>query len=252
MSFIWVSLAVFAKAHICPTSRTRYRRRMKLSFHDRVASDRMPTSDQDCARCGKPTALCICDTIAPMDNRIALLILQHPQEQDRELGTARLTALHLKHATLRIGLSWPSLAKALGRPADPKRWAVLYLGSASRRDLPRDREVIAVDGKGVPLADQGRALSEIEGIVLLDGTWSQAKTLWWRNPWVLKCRRVVLNPKQRSRYGSLRREPRREGLSTLEAAALTLSCLAAQPEIEAALNEAFSRLLARYRATRAS
>ena len=212
----------------------------------------MPASDQDCARCGKPAPLCLCDTIAPIDNRIALLILQHPQEQDRELGTARLTALQLKHATLRIGLSWPSLAKALGRPADPKRWAVLYLGSASRRDLPRDREVIAVDGKGVPLTDQDRALSEIEGVILLDGTWSQAKTLWWRNPWVLKCRRLVLNSKQRSRYGTLRREPRREGLSTLEAAALTLSHLATQPEIEAALAASFSTLLERYRATRAS
>ena len=225
---------------------------MKLSFHNRATPDRVPPSDQDCARCGKPAALCICATIAPIDNRIALLILQHPQEQDRELGTARLTALHLKHATLRIGLSWPSLSKALGEPADPKRWAVLYLGSVSRRDLPRDREVIAVDSKGRPIADQDRALQGIEGVVLLDGTWSQAKTLWWRNPWVLKCRRIVLNPQQRSRYGALRREPRREGLSTLEAAALTLSHLAAQPEIETTLNDSFSRLLERYRATRAS
>jgi len=207
--------------------------------------------EQACARCGKLRALCVCADIVPVDNRIELLILQHPQEQDRELGTARLTLLHVKHATLRIGLSWPSLAKALGRPADPKHWAVLYLGAASRKNLPRDREVVAVDGKGVPLADQERVLDEIEGLVLLDGSWSQAKTLWWRNPWVLKCRRLVLNPKRPSRYGALRREPRREGLSTLEAAALTLSLLAAQPEIEIALIKNFAQLLERYRALHA-
>jgi DTW domain-containing protein len=209
------------------------------------------TMPQDCARCGKPPTLCVCASIAPIANRIALLILQHPQEQDRELGTARLTILHVKHATLRIGLSWPSLAKALGRPADPKHWAVLYLGAVSRKNLPRDREVVAVDGKGVARADQERVLDEIEGVVLLDGSWTQAKTLWWRNPWVLKCRRLVLNPKRPSRYGALRREPRREGLSTLEAAAIALSLLAAQPEIEVALLQSFANLLGRYRALHA-
>jgi len=200
-----------------------------------------------CARCGKPTALCVCADIVPLDNRVALLILQHPQEQDRELGTARLTALQLKRAVLKIGLSWPSLSKAYGKEVDPKRWAVLYLGSVASAVLPREREVIAVDGKGAALPDQDRLLKGIEGVVLLDGTWSQAKTLWWRNPWVLKCRRIVLNPKERSRYGKLRREPRREGLSTLEAAALTLARLGNQPEIETGLLALFSRLLDRYR-----
>lgn len=215
------------------------------------ATSRDATS-QACPRCGKPTALCVCSSIAPLDNRVALLILQHPQEQDRELGTARLTLLHLRRAAMKVGLSWPSLAKALGheiggREVDPKRWAVLYLGAASAANLPPGRELTLLDSKGTPLAEQDRALAAIEGIILLDGSWSQAKTLWWRNPWVLKCRRLALNPKQPSRYGKLRREPRREGLSTLEAAALALARLGAQPEIERAMSASFARLLA-YRA----
>src|SRR6202795_4190329 len=48
----------------------------------------------DCPHCRKPKALCVCEGIARIDNKVSLLILQHPQEQDRELGTARLTALH--------------------------------------------------------------------------------------------------------------------------------------------------------------
>src|SRR4051794_27654522 len=45
------------------------------------------------------------------------------------------------------------------------------------------------------VADNQRArLGKLEGVVLLDGTWSQAKALWWRNPWMLKCQRVILNP----------------------------------------------------------
>ena len=90
-------------------------------------------------------------------------------------------------------------------------------------------------------------LRQIDGIILLDGNWSQAKALWWRNAWMLKCRRVVLGPPQPSRYGRLRREPRRDSLSTLEAAAMLASRLEDRPDIAAALTASFERLLARYR-----
>jgi DTW domain-containing protein len=202
----------------------------------------------DCPHCGKPLPLCICDSITPIESRISLLILQHPQEQDRALGTARLTALHFDDAVLKIGLSWPSLSKALGRPvADPSRWAVLYLGSAKASDLDTESEIVAINRKG-EIADNQRAiLKGIEGIVLLDGTWSQAKALWWRNPWMLKCQRVILGPKRPSAYGQLRREPRRDGLSTIEAAAMLLAALERRPEIAAALNGSFDRMLTRYR-----
>jgi DTW domain-containing protein YfiP len=186
---------------------------------------------------------------APITNRIAVLILQHPQEQDKTLGTAQLTAASLTNATFRIGLSWASLAKALGRPADPKRWAILHLGSAKAATFPKGREIVALDRKGEPLPEQDAALSGIDGIVLFDGTWSQAKTLWWRNPWVLKAKRLALNPKRPSLYGKLRREPRREGLSTIVATALALSRIEKRPEIETGLTEIFRAMLEQYRIT---
>jgi len=209
------------------------------------------TGMPDCPRCQKPLPLCVCDDITPIESRIALLILQHPQEQDRALGTARLTAMHLPNAVLKIGLSWPSLSKALGRPvADPSRWAVLYLGSAKVAGLPTSNEIVAINRKGEMEDDQQAILRNIEGIVLLDGTWSQAKALWWRNPWMLKCQRVILGPSSPSRYGKLRREPRRDGLSTLEAAAMLLSSLERRPDIAETLHGSFERLLARYRKVR--
>jgi DTW domain-containing protein len=203
----------------------------------------------DCSRCGKPAALCVCDAVVPLDHRIDILILQHPQEQDRTLGTARLTALHFRRAVLKIGLSWPSLTKVLGRPADPQRWAVLYLGSAKAAALAPGRELLILNRKGEPEPHQEALLRQIEGIILLDGTWSQAKALWWRNAWMLKCRRVILDPRRPSRYGKLRREPRRDGLSTIEAAAMLMSRLENRPEIETALTASFERSLASYRAT---
>jgi DTW domain-containing protein YfiP len=204
----------------------------------------------DCPRCLKPQPLCICDTVEPIESRVALLILQHPQEQDRALGTARLTAQHFRNATLKIGLSWPSLTKALGRPADPQRWAVLYLGSARAAQLAPGRDVVVLDRKGAALPDQEAALADIQGVIVLDGTWSQAKTLWWRNAWMLKCRRIVLEPGRPSRYGKVRREPRRDALATIEAAALLLSRLEKRPEIALTLNKSFEHMLERYRAAR--
>jgi DTW domain-containing protein len=206
-----------------------------------------PAPAAACPKCHKPTALCVCDGIVPIDNKMSVVILQHPQEQDRTLGTARLTALSLRNAILKIGLSWPSLSKILGRNVDPHRWAVLYLGSVKAASLAPDREIVFVTRKGDLERDQDRLSRDIEGIVVLDGTWSQAKALWWRNPWMLKCRRVVLGPRHPSRYGRLRREPRRDGLSTIEATALLLSRLEHRPEIEETLGASFMRMLDRVR-----
>jgi DTW domain-containing protein YfiP len=205
--------------------------------------------DAECPRCGKPPALCVCEGIARIDNKVSLLILQHPQEQDRDLGTARLTLLHFADAQLKIGLSWPSLTRILGRAVDPQRWAILYLGSVRAAAVLPDRDIVVVNRNGNAVDRQDAALREIEGIILLDGTWSQAKALWWRNAWMLKCKRVVLGPKRPSRYGKLRREPRSDGLSTIEAAAMLLARLERRPEIETTLCASFERLLARYRQT---
>src|SRR5207302_5836442 len=109
------------------------------------------------------------------------------------------------------------------------------------------REVVLINRKGEPEPNQDALLRGIEGVVLLDGNWSQAKALWWRNAWMLKCRRVILGPQRPSRYGQLRREPRRDGLSTIEAAAMLLASLEKRPDIAEPLHARFRRMLARYR-----
>jgi tRNA-uridine aminocarboxypropyltransferase len=224
-----------------------------MSDHPQAsAAAAAPEEIPECPRCGKPLPLCICESVTPVKSRISLVILQHPQEQDRLLGTARLTALHFEKAVLKIGLSWPSLSKIMGRTVDPSRWAVLYLGSAKVADLDNDQDIVVLDRKGEPEEHQRGMLREIEGVVLLDGTWSQAKALWWRNAWMLKCRRVILGPSRPSLYGKLRREPRRDGLSTIEAAAMLISRLEQRPEIETTLHNSFQALLTKYKDVQAT
>ncbi len=179
-----------------------------------------------------------------IDNRLFLLILQHPREKREALATAALTVAMLRRAELVVGLSWPNLARALGRPADPRRWAVLYLGSARPRGFGLHSDVVALDAHGEPTADQAAMLRDLDGAVLLDGSWGEAKALWWRNPWLLKLRRLVLDPQRPSHYNRVRREPRREALSTIEAAALLLKRIEGRPQIETALNDALDQLIA--------
>lgn len=200
-----------------------------------------------CEGCKKPEGLCVCALVEPYNNRVQLVILQHPQEKDELLGTARLTMRHLARSKLRVGLSWAGLAHAVDGPADPDRWAILYPGAGAAEAFPAGQEIALIDSKGAALPNQGRLLSQLEGVIVLDGSWSQAKTLWWRNPWVVRTRRLALNPKQPSLYGKLRREPRRESLSTLEAAALAMGRLEPNPQLEKTMQSNFRRFLQRYR-----
>ncbi|HTV88634.1 MAG TPA: tRNA-uridine aminocarboxypropyltransferase [Stellaceae bacterium] len=185
-------------------------------------------------------------------NRVFVLVLQHPRERKEPRATAAAAAAQLRRARLVVGLSWPNLARALGRRAEPHRWGVLYLGSArppapTRHAPDRNGAIIVLGRDGEPVADPAPILKGIAGIVLLDGTWSEAKTLWWRNPWLLKLHRLVLNPAAPSRLGRLRREPRREALSTLEAIALVLREIEAGPETGDALLAVLDRLVSAQR-----
>lgn len=207
------------------------------------------TDHERCSRCDKPTSYCVCDRITPQAVRTRVLILQHPQEQDRDLGTASLLLAMLPTATKRVGLSWSSLAHALEEEdVDPKRWAVLYPSSLKRAltpaELKMERLLLDRDGArhtGAPF----------EGIVVLDGSWSQAKALWWRNAWLLKLGRVVLHPTEPTIYGKLRKAPRKEALSTLESVGESLVANGEPESVRNEMRKAFRTMVQRVRDTMA-
>ena len=188
------------------------------------------------------------------DLPIPILILQHPQEpfrKDKELGSAAILGEILRPVHILKGLSWRSLSDAtrkiesLQNDEDlkqPKLWATLYLGTKKQGQAQStDPGIYYLDKKGNP-KDPPEAL-KIGGLILLDGTWAQAKTLWWRNAWLLKSQRIYIVPKAKSLYGNLRKEPRPECVSTLEALAETLSFLGLNPEIEKTLKSRFQETL---------
>lgn len=170
----------------------------------------------------------------PTERRV--LVLQHPQEQDAVLGSAQILEASLPKAKIVVGLSWRNLAHALGEEGvDAQRWAVLFPDSEAESGQVTTR-------RGALLEPES-----LEGIIVLDGTWSKAKTLWWRNPWLNKLNRITIKPSQPSAYGRLRAEPRREFVSTLESVAAALTLCGESPEIEAALTRVFRTLVQRVR-----
>ncbi|MDQ2642499.1 MAG: DTW domain-containing protein [Myxococcota bacterium] len=189
-----------------------------------------------CETCHRPTAACVCDRITSFRTRRRVLILQHPQEQDALLGSAQLVTASLPKAQLVVGLSWRNLGHALGEEsADPRRWAVLFPDKEAESDQATTRSGVEFDPR------------ELEGIIVLDGTWSKAKTLWWRNPWLNKLNRLSLKPSKPSIYGRLRAEPRREFVSTLESVAHALVLCGESPETSAGLERIFRTLVQRVR-----
>jgi DTW domain-containing protein YfiP len=212
---------------------------MRLTENSGDTSDH---SGRECPKCYKKKSLCVCDSITALPTKHYVLILQHPQEPDKELGSARIANLALENSTLRVGLSWPNLSKALGRPVTQADWGVLYLGSKSEKRPTKDRVTVLTKSGGAP----SLAEVKLDGIVVLDGTWAQAKTMWWRNPWLLKLKRLMLNPSRPSLYGKTRREPRRECLSTIESIAETLDALGEDAKISESLRNLFAELLRAY------
>lgn len=155
------------------------------------------------------------------------------------LGSAQILVASLPKAKIVVGLSWRNLAHALGEEGvETRKWAVLF----PDREVPGD-QLRTASGTAIEPA-------ELEGIIVLDGTWSKAKTLWWRNPWLSKLRRMTLAPAKPSIYGRLRAEPRREFVSTLESVAAALTRCGERPEVEAGLERVFRTLVQRVRDAR--
>ena len=136
-----------------------------------------------------------------------MLILQHRREKFHRFNTARIVARALAKSELLAGRP-AELAAAL-RLAP--RAGLLYPGPG------------AVSLEGLP------AEARPEQLVILDGTWSHAKSLLRELPALRALPRFALSPTAPSRY-RIRREPTAEALSTVEATVAALKLL--EPETE--------------------
>ncbi len=203
-----------------------------------IAKLKYPPSEA-CPSCGRPRVACLCDRVEPLSHRLAVVILEHPQETHKWMNSAALAGRLFADCTVRVGLSWRNLEAATGRPWKPSEWAVLVLRGEGADAGPEggtaDAPVTLRSRGGKEAEDAG----QLRGIIALDGNWQQAKTLWWRNPWLTKCRTIELHPD----LASQRAQVKKSGLSTVEAVGFCLAHLENAPELLRATLAAYRRFV---------
>ncbi len=158
---------------------------------------------QRCYQCFRPMSLCFCETIPRIDNRTDILMLQHVGERFHPFNTARIVQKALRRCHLITGHN-----RHLGTLHLPIRaGAGLLYPQADAHSLTE-----------LPAAERP------DQLVIIDGTWHQAKTIVRDVPQLrdLPCYR--LTPPSPGQY-RIRREPDAQSLSTLEATVAALQVL---------------------------
>ena len=171
-------------------------------------------SRAQCPRCARPQSHCLCPLIPDLDNRTRVLILQHPDEVRHALNTARLAALGLANAELRVGERFPELESEL---AGCEAWLL----------FPGEQAVCV--SELVATATSAERL-----LIVPDGTWRKARRILHCNPWLAQLPRVSLGEGLVSRY-RLRKAPGPGALSTLEAIVHCLNVLEGAGRFDALL-----------------
>ncbi|KAL0965319.1 hypothetical protein UPYG_G00279730 [Umbra pygmaea] len=190
--------------------------------------DRRPT----CLRCCRPQKVCLCPflPVHPLEISTCLYIVQHPAEESRALRTVPLLAACLSPGKCKVLVGRrfseernPDLAAVCG----DSRTLILYPGPDAQnledliqnRDKTLDQDVMAVG----------------HNVIIIDGTWSQAKDMFLRNTLLHQPKQVQLSRREQTSQYVIRSQPSNICLSTLECAAFTLSIIERNEAIQEVL-----------------
>jgi DTW domain-containing protein YfiP len=185
-----------------------------------------------CKECNRPPIQCLCDFIPKRNEKIDIdtkvLILQHPVEARRKtVSTVPLMNLVLKECQVLVGRSFDDeLEKIIDQSILENRIPLVL--------FPDDKAITLDDPKSMDKfysetnpASNDNWRNNKYLLVIVDGTWTQAKRMVRYSPILLeKCQAVQFkgtsNP---SIYDSIRKQPETFCLSTLESCARTLKLL---------------------------
>lgn len=135
-----------------------------------------------------------------------------------------MASLCLPQSQLHVGVQWaehPDLQRAISDPARPA--ALLFPG-------PGARDILTEPPDG-PIT-----------LVVVDGTWSQAKNVVRDNPVLQTLPRVAFTAPEPSQY-RIRKEPRADYVSTIEALMHVLGALEGKPDAFRALLDPFRAMV---------
>jgi DTW domain-containing protein YfiP len=171
-----------------------------------------------CTRCRRPAPLCYCAHLPSLPTRARVVILQHPRERRVPIGTARMAHLALPNSELHTGIEFDAHPRIAALRAQPGT-ALLFPGAGARDPAQVHPH-------------------ELEHLIVVDGTWAQARKVLKLNPGLRALPRIGLKPERPGNY-RIRAEPSADCLATIEAISAALGLLERDREKFAGMLAAF-------------
>lgn len=180
-----------------------------------------------CKVCGNARVACICKWTSPVFNKTPILILQHPDEVKKPLGTAKIVSLCLQNVVIKVGIDFSrdeDLTRLLADNND--NLALLYPSKSSTLlgDWYNDCDE---HSREEPNCDEFHCGEAAEGtnskktLIVLDGTWRNTRQIMSVNKPLHDIPFVCLDPAEKSNY-RIRKAPFSDSLSTVEAVSQAL------------------------------
>ena len=175
-----------------------------------------------CLQCLRPEAACFCALLPKVESRTRVIFLQHPRERRVAIGTARMAHLSLVNSELHSGVDFDN---------HPRLAELVASGEAA----------LLFPGEGA-LGPEAFAERPLKALVVIDGTWPQARKMYKVNSLLQQLPRVGFVPRRPGNY-RIRREPAAHCLSTIEAVSEVLGKLESdEPRFDAML-KGFERMV---------
>lgn len=182
-----------------------------------------PTYRELCLRCRRPKTVCWCDAVTKVPSQTRVVFIQHPREAKVPISTCRMAHLSLPNSELHIG------TQAVGNAALEQVCA----------------------GEGVAVLFPSESATDVDALtappktlVVVDGTWSNAKKVVEKCPILSKLPRLKFQPDKPGNY-RIRREPEEHCLATIEATAYVLERLEHAPARFTPILSAFDAMVER-------
>src|SRR5215510_1174009 len=181
-----------------------------------------------CSSCYLPPDVCICACTPTIHTPAQFWLLMHPDECLKPTNTARLIGASIPHTRL---FPWY-------RTAPPAGFIALL---SERRFLPY---LLVPQGDATlfeGLCERPWLPDRVPAFVLLDGTWSQARKIFNRSPYLQSLPKMSIQPEGPSTY-KLRRQRCAQHLSTVEVAIALLA--QSESPVASSILQAYFRVFA--------
>lgn len=147
-----------------------------------------------CYECMRPCSHCLCSLIEPFEAHFNILILQHPHERRKYCSTSKLVAKGILNSKIIKGIVFD-------------RCEVL-------NSFPASEVFLLYPGKNA-VACENHPLKKNSTIVVIDGTWIEARKIMYRNEFLKFLPMISFSQPLQSHY-KIRRQPKDHCLSTIE------------------------------------